>query len=478
MKQELMERLKQTKRVGLSGRPVKLPKDTADAENRPKPNPPPAGRVKAYFDASKGAYYALNSNHEYQIFPGETIKLLLRHNGFLKGYNHANGLSYLEAELLRIATEDTVHYAGPLGGFDVGMYELCGFRVLVTRAAKFLQPVAGDFPLFKKFLRELLGEQVKYFCAWVKWALQSLRNGLDWSPGQLLAIAGPPGSGKSLLQTLLTPILGGRISSPYDFMTGKETKNAEIFGAEHGLIGDQNHKTDYASRRAFGSAIKTLVVNREQKVRGMFKEGLTLMPFLRLTLTLNDNPESLLVLPPLDSDVSDKILLLRAAKATFPFPSKAFPTEQIYKQALERELPHFLFWLRSWKIPESIRDQRYGVFSYHDDGLVENLHELSPEIRLWQLIETYLFTGDFCGEWEGTSSDLQALLEDRCKGRETRTVLPYSSACGQYLGKLHKQFEKEARAAGEGWVPAIEMRKAGKNRHVYKIRRDMVKAPI
>jgi hypothetical protein len=37
-----------------------------------------------------------------------------------------------------------------------------------------------------------------------------------------------------------------------------------------------------------------------------------LKPFWRLSITLNDEPENLLILPPLDESLGDKIMLLRA----------------------------------------------------------------------------------------------------------------------------------------------------------------------
>lgn len=447
---------------------------TASADRRPKPLPSKKDRIEAFYDIPSGSYYAMNVDGEFQPFESSTFKLLLRERGFWASEKYENGLSYLEAELLRITREQTVHFTGTLGGFDVGRFDVCGYRVLVTRGPNFIEPKPGKFDTLGKFLRELLGDQLKYFLGWIKWALTSLRNGLDWSPGQLLAIAGGRNSGKSMLQTLITPMLGGRSCSPYDYLIGKNKFNDQVFGAEHGLIGDQNHRTDYASRRAFGSSLKTMLVNREQKIEGKFKTEATLMPFIRLSLTLNDNPEALLVLPPLDTDVADKIMLLKASPANFPFPSAKFPTQQSFMEKLRSELPQFLHWLRTWRIPGTLKDGRYGIVSFHHPELVDNLYDLSPELRLWQLIETYLFKVDFPGEWEGTSSDLQSLLEDRCKGRETRTVLPYSSACGQYLSKLAHRFGEEAKAAGGGLKPAVIARRTGKNKIVFSIRESEV----
>ncbi len=253
-------------------------------------------------------------------------------------------------------------------------------------------------------------------------------------------------------------MLGGRVSSPYAYMSGKTDFNSEIFGCEHGLIGDQNHATDMRSRRSFGAAIKELVVNKEQHIHGKGKVGITLYPFLRLTLTLNNNPEALLVLPPLDSDVKDKIILLQARPVEFPFPSDDFRDSQSYFAALCRELPAFLFGLRKWRIPESIADQRYGVVSFHDPELVEHVDELSPEFKLWQTIEQAIFDNDFVEHWEGTALQLERELRGKIRPGEASNLFPYNTACGQYMASLARKLPEK-----------ITTRKIGGNKVSYTI---------
>lgn len=446
-----------------------------DAAERPAKKGAEKGDQRIYYDMASGGYWGRNSHSEYAVMPTRVLNVVLARSGFSIHDKDIYGVTDMDAEVMRITQEQSVQFAGAVGGFPVGRYEMLGSRVLVTRGPNFIKPKEGKFHTFDVFLERLLGDQARYFCGWLKNALTSLGRGLPWAPGQMLAIAGPAGSGKSVLQSLITDLLGGRMSNPYEFMTKGTPFNSDVFGAEHALIGDQNHRTDYASRRNFGSAVKNLVVNPEQYVRGMYKAPITLLPFLRLTLTLNDNPEALAVLPPLDSDVADKIILLHAAKADIPIETEEFPTFVEWRRQVVSELPAFLYWLRGWRIPESIRCKRYGVTSYHDAELVDKVFDLSPETRLWQLMETYLFTADFPGEWKGTSSDLQAYLENACKGRETRTVLPYSSACGQYLAKLAHRFALEAKAAGPDEKPAVVARPMGKNRTEFTIRKENAK---
>jgi hypothetical protein len=110
-------------------------------------------------------------------------------------------------------------------------------------------------------------DQRQYVYAWVKIAYEALRKGL-WRGGPAMALAGPRGCGKSLLQNLFTEILGGRSAKPYRYMSGGTQFNADLFGPEHLMIEDEHSSTDIRSRRAFGSNIKQFTSNHTQSCHG------------------------------------------------------------------------------------------------------------------------------------------------------------------------------------------------------------------
>lgn len=424
---------------------------TLQGQKPPKPKPssangsepkqavaiaPKDGTVPIWFDMTTGAYFSRNDHGEFMRYPERTLNLLLREAGFSDKHQHINGLSFLEAELLRITKAQSVHFAGPLGGYEPGLYEMGGNRILLTTKPNVPTPTPGKWDTLKDFIRQLLGEHARYFFAWLKCAHESLARGRPFNPGQLLALAGPGGSGKSLLQSLITIMLAGRVSSPYKYMTGKTNFNAEVYSAEHGLIGDQNHKRDKASRRNFGAAIKEIVANPEAQIRGLWKSGITLLPFVRLTLSLNDNPLALLVLPEMDEDVSDKIMLLRARKVVFPWPSKRFPDKYSYGKTLVAEIPTMLWHLKRWNIHESIRDERYGVTSFKAPELIREVAKVSSEAKVWSLVQMYLWSDPEHQRWHGTAAELERLLRDRVKGDSLDRLFDYPGALGWYLQLL------------------------------------------
>lgn len=442
-----------------SGRQTKPAPAAAPAANgAPVPPPPPPGVVDCYFDSLTGNFFAQDGYGEFQRWQRDDLKTLLRRNGYFTNYKLADGLSYLESETLRIIQERNVHYAGPLGGFRPGFYTIHTSRILVTRGPESVTPKEGPCPLLTDFLEELLGKQRGVLYGWIKTALQSLTDGPPWRPGQLLCLAGQPKCGKSVCQSLITPLLGGRVSRPYEYLAKGTNFNADIYGAEHGLIGDENHATDNKSRRNFGAAIKKLVVEPCHYIHAKGKTPITLTPFVRLTLSLNDHPSALLVLPSLDSDVKDKIILLRANAVNFEKRIKRFGSFAAWEAAARVEMPAFAWKLRRWSIPDSLADTRYGVCSFHDPDLVQEVDDLSDEERLLALIDTYVFDAMGSDHFSGTSTELEKQLSNKIGNHAALHMAKYSGRFGHLLAILLKKYPER-----------IERRRCGGNKWNYLI---------
>lgn len=427
------------------------------------PPPPRPGVVDCYFDSLSGNFYANDSYGRFQRWARDDLKLLLRRNGYFTTGRHADGLSYLESEMVRIVQERNVDYAGPLGGFDPGFYTIHTSRVLVTRGPERIEGRAGNCNLLSDFFEELLGKQRGVLYGWLKTALQSLRDGPPWRPGQLLCLAGQPKCGKSVCQSLITPLFGGRVSRPYEYLAKGTNFNADIYGAEHGLIGDENHATDNKSRRNFGAAIKKLVVEPCHYIHAKGKTPITLTPFVRLTLSLNDHPSALLVLPSLDSDVKDKIILLRANAVNFEKRVKRFGSFAAWEIAARDQLPAFVHKLRTWKVPDSLADTRYGVVSFHDPDLVQEVDDLSDEERLLALVDTYIFTNLGPHHFSGTSTELEKDLSKAIGPHAALHMAKYSGRFGHLVAILLKKYPGR-----------IERRRCGGNQWNYLIRKKSV----
>ena len=71
-----------------------------------------------------------------------------------------------------------------------------------------------------------------------------------------------------------------------------------------------------------------------------------------MTISLNDDPEALLVLPPLDDHIEDKIILLRASRFDLPMPTGTTAERGAFWDQLISELPAYVHWLlNDFEIP-------------------------------------------------------------------------------------------------------------------------------
>jgi hypothetical protein len=188
---------------------------------------------------------------------------------------------------MRIVDENSVCYAGPIAGMTAG---ICGKnrKILGTESPNLITPKARDWQTLDALFHAVLydGEcvQLTYFCGWLRTALISLHTGKH-SCGQAVVFAGEEGSGKSLLQNLITTMLGGRCAKPYHYMIGKTNFNADLFGAEHLMIEDEAPYSSFHDRRKFGTELKQISVNYTQRLHTKGRDVITLIPLYASTFS-------------------------------------------------------------------------------------------------------------------------------------------------------------------------------------------------
>lgn len=393
--------------------------------------------TKSYYDVNTKEFLIWNGS---QWIPQteSQFKRRLRNDGFSTKPTDGSLMSAADNEILRIQNNCAIAFAGSLAGYRAGITQINGHRILVTVSPLLPTPAKGNFPILHATLLSIIYDceqpaQLLHFFGWLQCAISSLRNG-TLMPGQALVIAGPVGCGKSLLQNLITIMLGGRSAKPYQFMTGATTFNSEMFGAEHLMIEDEAPSTDYRSRKKLGSYIKQLTVNQDQRCHAKGRDALMLRPFWRLSISLNDEPEDLHVLPPLDSGLVDKMIILRAQRRDFPMPTATREQRSKFWDKLISEVPAFLHWLLfDFTIPEDLVSDRFGITHFHHPELVTALHCTSNEAELLSLIDTYLHL-----PLTGTAAEIDKELRIYA-GRQADKLLYFSNAAGTYLARLSKQ---------------------------------------
>jgi len=391
-----------------------------------------------YYSGTTKNYYRTDARSRWMAINETSAMKFIRQSGHT-GQN-GNGIGADDECLLRIQSEQNVDYVGPLAGYRAGPHEIRGRLVLVTDSPAIIQPQLGDWPTLRAVLAGMFGEQLPYVHGWLKLSYQAVAEG-RWSPAQVLALAGPVNSGKSLFQRLVTVLLGGRAAKPYRYLTDRTQFNADLFAAEHLMVEDEAESIDIRARRHFGAGLKDVAANLDHQCHGKHREALVLTPIWRMTVSLNEEPERLQVLPPLDGDVADKVMLLKVNHTQMPMPTETPEEKERFWNVLMEELPAFLNFLSTWEIPVALRSPRFGIRHYHHPDLLEALNRTAPEHRLLALVDDIHFRASGLApqpqSWEGTAEQLERLLNaDETFRRPVQQLLNFNSACGTYLGRL------------------------------------------
>jgi hypothetical protein len=400
-------------------------------------------------------------------FRATSYKRLLISRGKSDKVEKGEIMSEIDLEIVRVQTENDVARYGPLCGRNSGFYEADGSRVLVTEDMRLIEPIKGNFPtilavlkglFFQSETEEIGDAQLYTICGWMKSSVEALRAGRQQQQ-QALAIGGEKDCGKSFVQHhIVTPCLAGRsVDAERYFLRGNDF-NSDFFGAEHLTLDDCHASTRIGDRLQFAAKLKGHTVGATVKsCHGKGKDAVTVRPWWRVTITLNDDPESLLVLPPLNEDFADKLILLRASRFDFPCPITTAAEKEAFERKLHSEIPAFLYWLlNEYKIPEKYADpRRYNVATFHHPELKQNLESLSPESELLDLIDLTLADDLRDGPKWITAEDLEQRIRASSHHRRAEMIFTYRQACAKYLHRLsQKQPERVSKgrtSSANGW---------------------------
>lgn len=381
----------------------------------------------------------------------------------------ARSLGEVDRVLLAAQEARAVDFAASVAGTRAGVYYLPGGRFLVRQSPELIEPDAGECPSIEKLLHGLLGRDgALHFCYWLKVAYEALRAG-EIRPGQCLILCGPPGCGKSFIQhQVITPVLAGRAADPKSYFFGKTDFNSELVGSEHLLIEEvpaSNHQVD---RLTFGERIKEVVANDMMRLHRKNRDAVSVHPLHRISITINNTPEKMKVLPPLTFDVSEKVIMFLVKEAPEfweMFNGKPDPRRAV-REAISAELPAFCRYLLDLEIPEAMRSgnegRRYGVRSHVPENLATMLFEQEAESHLLMLIDKELFGAQSPhdgGDWIGDAEDLKQFLtsEVRSSRQSAQRLLgAYPTACGVLLAKLMdrypSRFRRHRKSDWRGWI--------------------------
>lgn len=445
-------------------RPEELSKDSSTKSEKCFTDSPPS---KVMFDP-KQVYYLTNPG-VYYVRKGSYFQHHKRwpvvEKGILRWLESQDTPSsdikpLLENFREEVELDQAVDMAGSLAGHRMGPMKHQEQTFLVTDEPKLIEPAEGDFPVLKSIVDQAFPDEEprKVFLSWLRDGVESVRKGVHQA-APMMVLAGPANAGKSLLAFITKELLGGREANPMTAWSGSLPWNDNLVGAELLVIDDSVASIDIRSRRNIGANFKSSIYAGSVNVNKRNKSSMTLRPVWRVMICCNEEPENLSVIPPLDSDIRDKITLLRVSKVKLPLPSASADEKQSLRATLRDEFPAFLHHINQIKISEGLTDTRSGTRAWHDQDLLHALKAITPEQHFEDLLAEAIKQGAIDTGLSLSAFDIQqALTGDASPVRqEAKDILRGSaSKCGTYLSRLW-----------EGDSPWIAEKTTGSGRKVF-----------
>lgn len=378
-----------------------------------------AATESIYFDNKD--YFVLNSEGVWVPYTRTNIALLLKVERGLSSIPKKGAPSEVEEALNHIHTLQRIDFAGPCVYRKPGVLTvdhkllLNVFRGRVLPAAEGPQQWggAGNFPWLSNFIGNFFSdkEQLDYFLAWLKRFYSSAAR-LEVQSGQAVFLVGATSKGKTFMNTRVIGGLMGSHTDAREYLTsnsggfGSQMFYSGVWGVDDGVI--SGAKTAHAR---FSEMVKAIAANVRFECHEKFRVPAMVEWQGRLVVTANPDAESLRILPTLDINILDKVMLFRMNDDAQP----NFKSNDENHATLDRELPNFARWLLDWTPPETVLspNPRYGVKSYHHPELLLSARLSSDTGAFRELIEdwaTTFFSGNSASTWSGSTRALASAV--------------------------------------------------------------------
>lgn len=385
-----------------------------------------------------------------------------------RGYTEDELKAAVTDAIIQIQNQHSIDSVLPAAGFSCGLHQSpSGDRVLIPSEATSPTPSRGNFANLHAFVVGLLGEkQAAHFYGVLSVFARHMRNiradqSLVWTrqPLPAVVLAGPPGSGKTLLMALSAHLFGGRTGNAYRYFKGETRFNSELISAEVLVVDDEMAAKDHKTRDCIAQSIKQWMFSSECRVEAKYCRPVMMPVHSILMFALNDG--NLLCLPTLDDSMRDKISLLKVQKVEGTFPSDPEEKDAMVG-SLFSEVPHLLYYLlEEHQINESERNHRTRIAAYQHPELLEALNDLSPETELMEMLcevlkDRYMMKlpatpTERIMVWKGKAFNLHQMLDASKKvpTLRLRQLLTTSGDLGTRLWHLSTDYPEIVRRCGK-----------------------------
>ena len=363
--------------------------------------------------------------------------------GLSKKVPKDESVSECDRALHTIITQNRVDEVLPAVFHPSGFFieRTSGKRILNTARIRVLEPAdaktvwgeSGRFPFISRWLDTIFSPTA--LSVLLSWVYRGYSAAYRQSPvaGQIMFIAGPPGVGKTLLNTKVFGALFGGFADAANWLLSETTFNSELLSVGYWTVDDSSPASDSGRHKKWTFALKKMSANREFVFNEKYKKGGMTVWLGRICVTLNQDEDSIRLLPDLDATILDKLQLLQTEKVNFKFPENV-------EEIITQELPWFASWLLDYKIPEElVGDARFGIKATADPVLVESSRLNSVTAGFEELLgiwrKEYFYDNPSKDYWEGSATELfLSLVTDAARSAAIRSLT--SERLGRHLSAL------------------------------------------
>ena len=370
------------------------------------------GAIEAYYYDGKN-YFQVGDSGDFTDHSKEDVLLDLQVSRGLSNRRRRNeNVSELLRALHMIQTNKRVAAAVPFVFAKEKVVRHNNLEYFNTCRVRPLTPAKGKgkwgqgFPDLAKWMEHMFGEeQLRHELAWLAYAYVNAHAGTP-KRGHAHFLVGPPNCGKTLYNTVvLGGLFGGHVKAS-EYLVGKTMFNDYLFETGLWTVDDEAPTAGMDQHTSFTSKIKEFVANEEFVVNGKFRKSGRVLWRGRLSISLNNDPVSMRLLPDLDMSIRDKLVVYMCRAGTDFAPD--------VKEVLEKQLPCFARYLMGHKIPKNLASSRFGVKEYMNS----DIHKMAAIDSRYAYVDDLLtlFRRTHCleegEEWEGTCSDLLLILSN------------------------------------------------------------------
>jgi len=463
----------------------RTPYDLYNPENKNRAVFETAPASPSYYSTDKGTYFVQNSKSDWVEVNRSAFKNILVRDGYRAKKYDDELVSPLDAMIQHVTVELRLDLYGVYAGHKKGLMASGGNRILVTKNLPLIEPkdeswsnlfscISGIFGAHiddpTDCQKDIATHQTTLFFLWLRRHLHALyKHSPQQSPA--LVLCGPAGAGKSFLILILEECLGGRKATPFDYMSGNEKFNKDLFGSALWHVDDQISDIAFKGRAEFKTHLKRFTSQDSLRCRGMHSDAIEIVTHKALVICTNESTEALQILPepePKDQqEVWDKIILLKCFSNNKEFLSKPTDDERkLFGDKMKSEIPAMVYELlydEKWEIQskkDDFQGSRWPIKSWQNPEIMELLHETTPEDEIFTcLLRMYDPKRDCTTNFEitfeefferamGSSSRLLAFQQDKIQ-RWAQTPKKWGNRMAKIASRYPKAFEK-GRVPGKG----------------------------